>query len=81
MGCGDAITFDLAMLRGMAYYTGIVVEGFAPGIGFPLMSGGRNDKLLSHFGKDMPALGFAIGVERTLAALATRGNPRVNLAP
>ncbi len=81
MGCADAITYDLAMVRGMAYYTGIVFEGFAPGIGFSIMSGGRYDKLLSHFGRDLPALGFAIGVERTLAALEVRGGPGVDLAP
>jgi ATP phosphoribosyltransferase regulatory subunit len=81
MGCADAITYDLAMLRGMAYYTGIVFEGFAPGVGFSLMSGGRYDKLLSHFGRDLPALGFAIGVERTMAALDRRGSPPVDLAP
>jgi ATP phosphoribosyltransferase regulatory subunit len=81
LGCRDAITYDLAMVRGMAYYTGVVFEGFAPGIGFSIMSGGRYDKLLSHFGGDLPALGFAIGVERTLAALAARGGPDVDLAP
>lgn len=81
LGCGDAITYDLAMIRGMAYYTGLVFEGFAPGIGFSILSGGRYDKLLSHFGRDLPALGFAIGVERTQAALEARGAPGIDLAP
>lgn len=81
MGCSDAIIYDLAMIRGMAYYTGIVFEGFAPGIGFSILSGGRYDKLLSHFGRDLPALGFAIGIERTLAALEPRSTLPVDLAP
>lgn len=81
MGCADAITYDLAMIRGMAYYTGIVFEGFAPGIGFSIVSGGRYDNLLSHFGRDLPALGFAIGVERAQAALEARGSAHVDLAP
>lgn len=81
MGCSDAITYDLAMLRGMAYYTGIVFEGFAPGIGFSIMSGGRYDNLLSHFGQDLAAMGFAIGVERAMSALAARTNPQIHLNP
>lgn len=81
MGCAGAITYDLAMLRGMAYYSGIMFEAFAPGIGSSIMSGGRYDKLLSHFGRDLPALGFAIGVERTLAALSAERGTEVDLTP
>lgn len=81
LGCAEAVTLDLAMVRGMAYYTGIVFEAFARGIGFAIMSGGRYDNLLAHFGRDLPALGFAIGVERGLAALAVQGSADANLAP
>lgn len=81
LGCADAITLDLAMVRGMAYYTGAVFEGFARGIGFPVMSGGRYDDLLAHFGRPLPALGFAIGVERALAALAAQEQIPVDLSP
>ncbi len=81
MGCANSITLDLAMVRGMAYYTGVVFESFVPGIGFAIMSGGRYDKLLSHFGRNLPALGFGIGIERVLAALALQGAPSVDLAP
>lgn len=77
----DAITLDLGMVRGMAYYTGIVFEGFARGIGFSILSGGRYDKLLAHFGNAQPACGFALGVERVLAALARQGEAPVSLAP
>jgi ATP phosphoribosyltransferase regulatory subunit len=77
----DAVTLDLGMVRGMAYYTGIVFEGFARGIGFAILSGGRYDNLLAHFGRDLPACGFAIGVERALAALKLQGGDEVSLAP
>lgn len=77
----DAVTLDLGMVRGMAYYTGIVFEGFARGIGFSIMSGGRYDNLLAHFGRDLPACGFAIGVERVLAALHLQGDDEISLAP
>lgn len=81
LGCAEAVTLDLAMVRGMAYYTGIVFEAFARGVGFAIMSGGRYDNLLAHFGRDLPALGFAIGVERGLAALAVQGSADAKLAP
>lgn len=81
LGITDAITLDLGMVRGMAYYTGIVFEGFARGIGFSILSGGRYDRLLAHFGKALPACGFAIGVERVLAGLALQGNNEISLAP
>lgn len=81
LGCADVVTFDLAMVRGMAYYTGIVFEGFARGIGFAIMSGGRYDHLLSHFGRELPALGFAIGVERVIAVLQAQGGIPMNLSP
>ncbi len=77
----DALTLDLGMVRGMAYYTGIVFEGFARGIGFSILSGGRYDKLLAHFGNALPACGFAIGVERVLAALQLQSGDEISLAP
>lgn len=81
LGVTDAITLDLGMVRGMAYYTGIVFEGFARGIGFSILSGGRYDNLLAHFGTARPACGFAIGIERVLAALALQNDPDLSLDP
>ena len=81
LGVAGAVTLDLGMVRGMAYYTGIVFEGFARGIGFSILSGGRYDNLLAHFGGDHPACGFAIGVERALAALKLQASDTVSLAP
>ncbi|MBI4788696.1 MAG: ATP phosphoribosyltransferase regulatory subunit [Chloroflexi bacterium] len=68
LGFGDSITLDLAENRGMAYYTGILFEGFVEGLGFSVASGGRYDNLIAHFGPSIPAVGFAIGVERVLMA-------------
>jgi len=65
----DHVVLDLAQVRGMAYYTGILFEAFAPGVGFPLASGGRYDGLIGHFGPDQPAVGFALTVDRLLTAL------------
>lgn len=78
MGYGDEISVDLAALRGMDYYTGIVFEGFVPDIGYPIVSGGRYDELIGHYGVSLPAVGFAVEVERAMLALQDR---RVSIAP
>jgi ATP phosphoribosyltransferase regulatory subunit len=73
-GLQDFVTLDLAESRGMAYYTGILFEGFAQGLGFTIASGGRYDNLIAHFGPSIPAVGFAIGVERVMMARRTRAS-------
>ena len=80
-GLQDFVTLDLAENRGMEYYTGILFEGFVEGIGFAVASGGRYDNLIAHFGPSIPAVGFAIGVERALMALRARGSVRASIAP
>lgn len=62
------VTLDLAENRGMTYYTGILFEGFVHGLGFAITSGGRYDNLIAHYGPQVPAVGFAIGVERAMMA-------------
>ncbi len=76
-GLEKFVTLDLAENRGMAYYTGILFEGFVQGLGFAVASGGRYDNLIAHFGHAVPAVGFALGVERVLMAL----RPRASIAP
>jgi ATP phosphoribosyltransferase regulatory subunit len=66
---------DLTMLRGLDYYTGIVFEGYAPGVGYPLCGGGRYDDLLSKLGFPCPATGFALGIEQIVTALERKGLP------
>jgi len=67
-GVGDAVTVDLSIIRDFDYYTGIVFEGHTPSLGVPLLGGGRYDRLLERFGVAYPATGFAVRVERVLAA-------------
>lgn len=62
---------DLGILRDFDYYTGIVFEGYVPGLGMPVCGGGRYNELLGRFGLSCPATGFAVGLERVLTA---RGN-------
>jgi ATP phosphoribosyltransferase regulatory subunit len=66
----DRVIFDLGLARGLGYYTGAVFDVYDPALGEPLGGGGRYDDLLARFGRDLPAVGFAIGVDRLHAALA-----------
>jgi histidyl-tRNA synthetase len=63
LGIADWIKFDLTIVRGLAYYTGIVFELFdAVGEFRAICGGGRYDNLLSSLGGvDLPALGFGMG--------------------
>ncbi|WP_304066766.1 ATP phosphoribosyltransferase regulatory subunit [Megamonas hypermegale] len=69
-GVADNVNFDLGVNRDFSYYTGMVFEVYAPGIGYPICGGGRYDNMLSDFGTDCPATGFALGIERLMLALA-----------
>jgi ATP phosphoribosyltransferase regulatory subunit len=70
-GVADRVRFDFGILRSFDYYTGLIVEAYAPGLGLPLGGGGRYDDLLASFGAPAPAAGFALSLERVMIALAT----------
>ncbi len=64
------VLLDFGIIRDFDYYTGLVLEAYAPGVGMPIATGGRYDNLLAHFGVPMPAAGFAAGLERVHIAVA-----------
>ena len=72
-GMADYISIDFGMLHDIAYYSGIIFRGITPEIGFPVVSGGRYDELLSKFGADAPATGFALGIKRVMIAMERQG--------
>lgn len=72
-GVAEYITFDLGVIRDFSYYTGMVFEAYTPGLGYPLCGGGRYDNLLTDFGREMSATGFAVGIERIMLALERHG--------
>ena len=69
-GVRERIVFDLGLARGLGYYTGAVFDVLDPALGEPLGGGGRYDDLLARFGRPLPAVGFALHVDRLHLALA-----------
>jgi ATP phosphoribosyltransferase regulatory subunit len=76
------VIFDLGLVRSLGYYTGAVFQVYDPAYGVPIGSGGRYDELLGQFGRPLPAVGFALNIERLHIALtveergrAPRGRP------
>jgi len=63
LGLGDFVEFDLTIVRGLAYYTGIVFEVFdRQGEFRAICGGGRYDGLLELVGgESLPAVGFGLG--------------------
>lgn len=64
------VTYELGMLSTYKYYTGVIFAGYTYRSGEPIVKGGRYDRLLPHFGKDAPSIGFAFVVDQLMAALA-----------
>jgi ATP phosphoribosyltransferase regulatory subunit len=73
----DYVSLDLGILRGFSYYTGVIFEGYLPGIGFPIVEGGRYDSLYEDFGYPLPATGFAINLGALIGRLP---KPKVQAA-
>jgi ATP phosphoribosyltransferase regulatory subunit len=66
----ERVIFDLGLVRNIGYYTGAVFEVYDPALGAPIGGGGRYDDLLGRYGRQLPAVGFALGVDRLHIALA-----------
>ena len=56
--------------RELGYYTGAVFEVYDPAVGFALGGGGRYDDLLGRFGRELPACGIGLDVQRIHMAQA-----------
>ena len=73
IGLERRIRLDLSEVRDFDYYTGLVFEIHAQGSGLELGGGGRYDSLLGRFGREMPAIGFYLSLDRVSELLAKRG--------
>lgn len=72
-GVTGHVVVDFGVLRSFDYYTGLVFEAYAPGLGVALGGGGRYDSVLASYGAPSPAAGFALGLERVSIALSEQG--------
>lgn len=77
LGLGDKITVDLGIVNRTDYYTGIVFKGYVEGVGESVLSGGRYDTLLSQFGEDVGAIGFAINTDAIAKAELIENKPLI----
>lgn len=73
-GVSDKIKIDPSLARGLSYYTGAIMEISVPDLVGSLGGGGRYDNLVGMFsGKDIPACGFSLGLERIIVVMNERG--------
>ncbi|MDP2359474.1 MAG: histidine--tRNA ligase [bacterium] len=69
----EHLRLDLTLARGLGYYTGPIFEAVLPALPHmgSLMGGGRYDGLVGIFlGREIPAVGATLGLDRILTALA-----------
>ena len=72
-GVDKRIKLDPTLARGLAYYTGAIVEINVTDLAGSLGGGGRYDNLVGIFlGKDVPACGFSLGLERIIVVMSER---------
>jgi ATP phosphoribosyltransferase regulatory subunit len=71
---------DLGEVRGFDYYTGVRLRVWAPGVGGPVVRGGRYDDLVGRYGAGLPATGLALDLDALdqalcAAQLSQQGQP------
>ncbi len=72
-GLEKRIKLDPTLARGLSYYTGSIIEINVADLAGSLGCGGRYDNLVGMFlGKDVPACGFSLGLERIIVVMTER---------
>jgi ATP phosphoribosyltransferase regulatory subunit len=69
---GASVSFDLADLRGYAYYSGMRFGIYTEGASDALVRGGRYDEVGAVFGRNRPAVGFSLDVRELVGVLPAR---------
>jgi ATP phosphoribosyltransferase regulatory subunit len=67
-----SVSFDLADLRGYAYYSGMRFSMYCPGSNDALARGGRYDQVGAVFGRKRPAVGFSLDIKSLVGAAQKR---------
>ena len=67
------VRIEPSLARGLSYYTGAIMEVAVPDLAGSLGGGGRYDNLVGMFlGRDVPACGFSLGLERIIVVMTER---------
>jgi ATP phosphoribosyltransferase regulatory subunit len=66
------VTFDLAEMRGYAYYSGARFAIYVPGASDALVRGGRYDEVGAVFGRKRPAVGFSLDLKALVTVVPKR---------
>ncbi|NLL77607.1 MAG: ATP phosphoribosyltransferase regulatory subunit [Clostridiales bacterium] len=74
-GVEKFVSFDLGMLSRYNYYTGVIFKAYTYGVGDAIVTGGRYDTLLGHFGRGTPAIGFMVVIDDLMSALTRQNIP------
>jgi len=78
---GVRVSFDLADLRGYAYYSGARFAIYAPGASDALVRGGRYDEVGAVFGRNRPAAGFSLDIKQLVSVVSPRALKAAIRAP
>ena len=76
----SVVRIDPSLARGLTYYTGAIMEIQVKDLSGSMGGGGRYDNLIGMFlGRDIPACGFSLGLERIILVMSERNMFPVNL--
>ncbi|MDP9901555.1 ATP phosphoribosyltransferase regulatory subunit [Variovorax ginsengisoli] len=78
---GAKVSFDLADLRGYAYYSGMRFGIYVEGAADALVRGGRYDEVGAVFGRNRPAVGFSLDLRELVGVLPARPQRTAIRAP
>ncbi len=73
-GIQEHILLDLGEFRGFDYYDGVVFDVFTSAVGSEIGGGGRYNHLVGRFGRELPAIGFGLDLDRLFSALERSGH-------
>lgn len=79
-GIEENVMIDFGLVNQAEYYSSLIFKGYMEGMGEPVLSGGRYDDLLSDFGEEYPATGFALNVDLLTTGMmdSSKGNKSGN---
>ena len=63
-GLGQSLRLDFSIVNDRNYYSGIIFQGYLPGLASAVLAGGRYDNLLKKMGRTGGAIGFAVYLDQ-----------------